>query len=298
MPTAPTHDMPQHLRLVEGAGGLPMIDVCNAHATARVSVYGAQVLAYRPTGAAADLLFLSQRAVYQAGKAIRGGVPVCWPWFGPDPQGLGRPAHGLARTRLWSLRHTEALPDGQTLIVMGLSDSAETRALWPHRFDLSLAVTMGATLRLALCTHNTGDTAFPLTQALHSYFSVGDIAQTVVTGLDGCRYTDNARGAGGALKTQRGDIAFVAEVDRIYANAPAELGIEDRAGRRRIRIRTEGSRTAVVWNPWADIAAGMADLPDDVYQHFVCVETANAGDEVITLAPGERHTLVAEITLA
>lgn len=298
MPAVPLHDMPQHLRLVEGASGLPMLDVCNAHATARLSVYGAQVLAYRPTGAAADLLFLSPQAVYQTGKAIRGGVPVCWPWFGPDPQSLGRPAHGLARHRLWTLRHAEVLPGDATRVVMGLSDSAETRALWPHAFDLSLTVTVGPTLRLALCTHNTGDTAFPLTQALHSYFSVGDIAQTRVTGLDGCRYADNAQGAGGALKTQRGDIAFMSEVDRVYAEAPAELDIEDRAGRRRIRIRTEGSRTAVVWNPWADIAAGMADLPDEAHQHFVCVETANAGDEVITLAPGERHTLVAEIALA
>lgn len=298
MPTAPTHAMPQHLRLVEGAGGLPMIDVCNAHATARLSVYGAQVLGYRPTGAAADLLYVSERAVYQQGKAIRGGVPVCWPWFGPDPKGLGRPAHGLARNRLWTLRHAEALPGDATRVVMGLSDSAETRALWPHAFDLSLTVTVGPTLRLALSTHNTGDAAFPLTQALHSYFRVGAMAQTRVTGLDGCRYADNAKGAGGALKTQRGDIAFVAEVDRIYANAPAELGIEDNGGRRRIRICTEGSHTAVVWNPWADIAAAMADLPDDAHQHFVCVETANAGDEVITLAPGERHTLVADIALA
>ena len=297
MPSATLRDMPQHLRLVEGAGGLPMLDVCNAHATARLSVYGAQVLAFRPTGAAADLLFLSERAAYQPGKAIRGGVPVCWPWFGPDPQGLGRPAHGLARTRLWTLRHAAALPCDETQIVMGLSDSAETRALWPHAFDLSLTVTVGATLKLALSTHNAGDTTFAITQALHSYFSVGDIAQTRVSGLDGRRYIDRAQGAGGAQKIQCGDITLPGEVDRIYAEAPAELCIEDGAGQRRIRISTEGSRTAVVWNPGAILAAGMPDLPDDAYRRFVCVETANVGDEVITLAPGARHTLVAEIAL-
>ncbi len=272
-----------------------MIDVDNAHATARISLYGGQVLAYRPRGAAADLLFASEQAQYQPGKAIRGGVPVCWPWFGPDPQGLGRPAHGLARTRLWALRRTETLPGDETLVELGLRDNADTRALWPHAFDLSLTIMVGATLRLALSTHNTGTTPFEITQALHSYFSVGDIAQARVQGLDGCAYTDKATGAGGAVKRQTGDVTVAAEVDRLYAGVPPSLTLVDGALNRRVCITFEGSRTAVVWNPWAAIAAGMADLPDDGYRRFVCVETANAGPEVITLAPGRTHTLVAQI---
>lgn len=280
-----------------GPGGLPMIEVRNPHATARISLHGAQVLSYRPQGGT-DLLFVSEQAVFKSGKAIRGGVPVCWPWFGPDPQGLGRAAHGFARNRPWELRRCATLPGGATLVELGLTDSEQTRALWPHAFDLSLQITVGATLRLALTTRNRGDCAFEVTQALHSYFSVVDIARTRVTGLDGCRYRDKARGAGDGLRTQKGDLSVAAEVDRVYQDVPAELAIEDGAGQRRIRIASEGCRTAVVWNPWIEIAAGMTDLGADACQRFVCVETANTDDEVITLAPGSRHTLLADISLA
>lgn len=289
------HGIPQPPTITEGPGGLPMIDVDNAHATARISLYGGQVLAYRPRGADADLLFVSEQAHFQTGKAIRGGVPVCWPWFGPDSQGLGRPAHGFARTRRWDLRQTAALPGGETQVVLSLDDTPDTRALWPHAFDLSLTITVGATLRLALTTRNTGTKPFEITQALHSYFAVGDIAQACVQGLDGCAYTDKATGAGGAMKRQTGDVTVATEVDRIYSGVPPSLTLVDSALNRRVGITSEGSRTAVVWNPWTAIAAGMADLPDDGYRRFVCVETANAGAEVITLAPGSTHTLVAQI---
>lgn len=295
--TEPTPDaQPDTLHVFDGPGGLPMIDIRNAHATARVSLYGAQVLAFQPRGER-DLLFLSERAAYQPGKAIRGGVPVCWPWFGPDPQGLGRPAHGLARTRQWQLRGSANRPDGQTRLTLGLRDDDQTRALWPHAFDLSLDITVGRTLSLALCTRNTGSAPLTLTQALHSYFAVANIAQTGVVGLDGCTYTDMARGAGGAQRLQTGPVHFNGEVDRVYARVPAELRIDDSAGQRTVRVRAEGSQIAVVWNPGADIAAGMADLDDDAWQRFVCVETANVSpSDAITLAPGEHHTLTQHLS--
>ena len=288
------HALPGQLDIVAGPGGLPVIEIRNRFATARLCVHGAHVLSFCPKEGA-DLLFLSEQAVFQPGKAIRGGVPVCWPWFGPDPQGLGRPAHGFVRTRLWDLRRTESLAGGETLVELGLRDSSDTRAIWPHGFDLSLTVIVGRSLFLSLTTRNTGDSAFQLTQALHSYFAVADIAQVRVTGLDGCAYVDKAQGAGGARKVQSGDVGVDAEVDRVYAGVPDVLGIVDAAMPRRIRLTAGGSRTAVVWNPWAEIAAGMADLPDDAYRRFICVETANAGDEVLTLAPGDSRTLVVDM---
>jgi glucose-6-phosphate 1-epimerase len=268
----------------------------NRHATARIALHGGQVLSFCPKGGA-DLLFLSDLAVFQPGKAIRGGVPVCWPWFGADPLGLGRPAHGLARTRAWHLRRSATLPGGETLVELGLTDSADTRALWPHAFDLTLEITVGATLSLVLTTRNTGNSPFQITQALHSYFAVGDIARTTVVGLDGCHYIDKAQGAGGAVQQQAGAVQIHAEVDRIYTDAPASLAVVDGALQRRIALQVQGSRTAVVWNPWAAIAAGMADLDDDGYQRFVCVETANAADEVITVPPGGEHRLAVEIAV-
>lgn len=289
-----SHALPGHLSFDEGPGGLPVMHIQNRHATARVSVHGAHVLSFCPQDGA-DLLYLSEQAVFQPGKAIRGGVPVCWPWFGPDPLGQGRPAHGFVRNRLWDLRRTETLAGGETLVELGLRDSSDTRAIWPHGFDLSLTVIVGRSLFLSLTTRNTGDSAFQLTQALHSYFAVADIAQVRVTGLDGCAYVDKAKGAGGARKVQTGDVTVDAEVDRVYAGVPDGLGIVDGAAPRRIRLTAGGSRTAVVWNPWAEIAAGMADLPDDAYRRFICVETANAGEEVLTLAPGNSRTLVVDI---
>lgn len=289
------HAIAEQLRFIAGQGGLPLIEVRNAHAEAVVSLHGAQVLSFRPLGASADVLFVSERAHHQAGKALRGGVPICWPWFGADPQGLGRPSHGLARTRLWSVGGTATTPEGETQVTLSLVDTPETLAVWPHAFHLTLQVTVGATLRLALTTRNTGGAPFDITQALHSYFTVGDIAMTTVTGLDGCHYIDKA--AGGAVKPQTGAVAFATEVDRIYTGAPAELAVVDGALQRSVRIHAEGSRTAVVWNPWATLAAGMADLEDDAYRRFVCVETANAGDEVVTVPPGGEHRLVAAIGL-
>ncbi len=290
-----THALSDQLAFIAGPGGLPLIQVRNAHAQAQVSLHGGQVLSFRPHTASADLLFVSERARYQAGAAIRGGVPVCWPWFGADPEGLGRPNHGFARTRPWSVSGTTALPGGATRITLALTDSPDTRAIWPHRFRLTLDITVGPSLRLALVTHNTGDQPFTLTQALHSYLAVGELAQTSVTGLDGCHYLDKAAGAPGALRQQLGAVGFTAEVDRIYTGAPDTLSVQDGAGQRVLRIRSEGSRTAVVWNPGAALAASMADLADDDYRRFVCVETANVADDAVTVPPGGEHRLVAEI---
>lgn len=289
------HAIPDQLAFIAGPGGLPLIQVHNAHAQAQVSLHGGQVLSFRPHTASADLLFVSERARYQAGTAIRGGIPVCWPWFGADPEGLGRPNHGFARTQVWSVGGIAALPGGATQITLALTDTPDTRAIWPHTFQLGLEITVGPTLRLALVTHNTGDQPFTITQALHSYLAVGELAQTRVTGLDGGHYIDKAAGALGTLGQQMGAVTFTTEVDRIYSGAPTVLSVQDGAGQRTLRIRSEGSRTAVVWNPGATLAAGMADLKDDEYQRFVCVETANVVDDAVTVPSGGEHRMVAEI---
>jgi glucose-6-phosphate 1-epimerase len=273
-------------KFIEGKGGWPYIEVANEQATALISLYGGQVLAFKPRNAARDLLFVSDNAYYQTGKAIKGGTPICWPWFGPDPKGLGRPNHGFARNRLWEIKRTEALPGGATQVVLGFGDTADTRELWPYAFALTLEITVGNTLNLALVSQNLSDRPFDLTQALHTYFTVGDITQTTVRGLDGTTYIDKVDG--GAVKSQSGPIAIAEEVDRIYQTVPAELMIDDPALQRQIHITSTGNQTAVVWNPWVEVSAKSGDLTDDAYQHFVCVETTNAADDVVTVpAQGE-----------
>jgi glucose-6-phosphate 1-epimerase len=271
---------------VAGPSDFPLIQVTNAHATAAISVYAGQVLSFRPREATQDLFFVSDRAYYAPGKAIKGGVPICWPWFGPDPEGAGRPSHGFVRNRFWQVISTNALPTGETQITLGLQDTEDTQALWPYAFELALEITVGPQLSLALVSCNCSDRPLSLTQALHTYFAVGDITQTTVMGLDGTQFIDKV--AGGEIKSQTGAVTISSEVDRIYQAVPNELIVTDSAWQRNIRITTTGSQTAVIWNPWVEVTAKMGDLQENDYTRFICVETANAGDEVITVpAEGE-----------
>ena len=286
------HAISGHLEFIKGQGGFAMARIDNSKASALVSVYAGQVLSYQPTNQAHDLLFLSDAAYYQDGKAIKGGIPICWPWFGPDPEGRGRAAHGFVRNRPWTVRATETLADGDTRITLGLEDSTETHGIWPTAFDLSLEVTVGNGLRVELITRNTGEQPFTLTQALHSYFSVGAIGQVQVLGLEDTDYLDKA--GDGSRNTQTGAVRFDQEVDRIYLDVPPGLVIDDAVFGRRISITSIGSHTAVVWNPGADISASMGDLRDDDFQRFVCVETANAATDSIEVKPGVEYRLGAD----
>jgi len=281
------------LEFIAGNGGLPMIQVQNAKAGALISLHAGQVLSYRPAGEPEDVLFLSEKAYYQDGKAIKGGAPVCWPWFGADPEGKGRPGHGFVRNRAWHVVATEAMANGDIKVTLGLEDTPDTRAIWPQSFSLLQEIVVGDTLNLSLITRNTGKETFSITQAFHTYFKVGDIARTKVLGLESCEYIDKA-GGGNAQKRQSDAVIIESEVDRVYLNVGNTLTIDDSALNRRIRITSQGSRTAVVWNPWEKISKEMADLEDTDYQRLLCVETTNAANDVIEIVPGSEYRLTAD----
>jgi glucose-6-phosphate 1-epimerase len=288
------YGIPGTLRLCPGRGGLPMIEIENGLASALISLHAGQVLAYRPARAAQDLLFLSERAYFEPGKAIKGGVPICWPWFGADPEGRGRPAHGFVRSLPWTLRGTRTLDGGATRITLGIADDASTRAQWPHRFNLALEVTVGDGLGVELITRNPEAGPFTITQALHTYFHVGDATRARVLGLEGCRYIDKSATGRDAVLIQEGPVTFSGEVNRIYQSVPQTLIVEDPALGRRLRIQSRHSATCIVWNPWVETAHAMADLDDADYQVMLCVETANAADEVIQVPAGGEARLAAE----
>ncbi len=277
------------LQFVEGKGGTPLLEIANPSAKATISVYGGQVLSFQPAHQHRDLLFLSQKAYYQPGKAIKGGIPVCWPWFGPDPEGLGRSSHGFVRDRLWSVLSTGTPVTGTTQVTLGLTDTPETHKIWPHAYHLSIEITVSQSLTVGLITKNTGDRPFTLSQALHTYFQVGDIQTTDILGLEGMEYIDKV--AGGVKKYQEGVVAIASEIDRIYTTNSSELLIDDPTWNRRIRLLSQGSKSTVVWNPWSEISIKMADLEDQDYLKFVCVETANAGSDTIEILPGNQHRL-------
>ncbi|GKS69059.1 glucose-6-phosphate 1-epimerase [Nitrosomonas sp. PY1] len=280
------------LEIIAGKGGLPMIRIRSTKAQALISIYAGQVLSFQPNGESDDVMFLSSKAYYQDSKAIKGGAPICWPWFGADPEGKGRPGHGFVRNRLWNVVATEALGNGDIKITLGLDDTPETQVIWPHAFSLRLEIIVGNSLTLTLITHNTGKEKFSITQAFHTYFKVGDIAQAKVLGLEGCDYIDKA-GGGSAQKHQSGAVTIESEVDRIYLNVGNILTINDSALQRRIQITSQSSKTAVVWNPWEKIAKDMADLEDTDYQRLLCVETTNAANDIVDVAPGGKCQLIA-----
>lgn len=289
------HSLAGMLTFKEGPGGLPVALITTPDATAAITPYGAQLLSCTFSSDPHDLLFLSQKAIFKEATPIRGGIPICWPWFGPDPQQLGRTDHGFARTRMWNVNFAAITPEKECLIAFELTDTPETFALWPHRFRLTLKLTVGKTLTLELTTHNRGDTPMELTQALHTYFSVGNISHTAITGLEGCGYADKTDG--GAEKSQFGAIRIDGETDRVYPFEGNTIILRDEIFHRNIRIRSEGSKTAVVWNPWIKVCEQKADLSAEDYKKTVCIETANAGEDIITLQPKESHTLKALYTL-
>ncbi len=279
------------VEFVEGQGGFPRLKIKNDYALATISLYAGQVLSFQPVNQTQDMMFLSSKAYHQEGKAIKGGAPVCWPWFGPDPEAKGRSSHGFVRNRLWQMREVVSTQDGATKVTMGVVDTPETRQIWDYAFDLAIVITVGSSLNIDLITRNTGEEPFSITQALHSYFQVGDINSVRVLGLDNKTYIDKVDER--KQKTQTGAVTFSEECDRIYLDVPSELFIEDTALERKIKITATNSKTAIVWNPWAEISANMADLGDEDYKNFVCVETANAANEVIEIAAGNEYKMTA-----
>lgn len=279
------------LQFVTGRAGLPVAEIQTAQASAQVALHGAHLLAWQPTGAK-PVIWLSKAAVFEAGKPVRGGIPVCWPWFGPRDS---LPLHGFVRTRVWQVRQTSIDASGQVELRLGLVDDADTRAMWDFAFDLELVATIGTHLTMSLTTRNTGPQAFTLAQALHTYFDVGDIGQTTVQGLEGCTYLDKTQNL--AQTTQMGVVDIVAETDRIYIDTTADCVIEDQNLARSIRVAKQGSTSTVVWNPWSEREKAIADMALGEHRHMLCVETCNAGPDQISVAPGATHTLTAVISV-
>ena len=249
-----------------------------------VATTGAQVLSWlTPAG---DVLWTASHPRFRPGEPVRGGIPLVFPWFGDDPTGAGRPAHGFARTLEWQVTASRAGPT----VVLSAADDAATRALWPHAFRLELAVGIADELRLALTVTNTGSSPFTFEQALHSYFAVGDIGAASVHGLEGLPFVEQAA-AGDPNPDPAAPVRFVAETDRIYQGVPDRLTLRAPRLDRSVRLASTGARSAIVWNPWPEKTARLSQMDLDDWRRFCCVETANVREHAIELAAGAQHTL-------
>lgn len=287
------------VRFVKGEGGLSKAVISNAFCEGELYLHGAHITHFCPRGAE-PVLWLSPTAVFAEDKAIRGGIPVCWPWFGPHPSDPTLPQHGFARTARWEFVEAKALVNGDienaeaaaTLIRLQLSDTEESRATWPHAFHLELTATFGRSLKVELTTRNENAESIEIGGALHSYFRVADIDHVSVLGLESQIYVDQLEGH--CEKSQCGAIRFDGEVDRVYTSANP-IFIADQT--RRLSVESWGSGSAVVWNPWIEKSQRMADFPDNGYRSMVCVESANAGQDRRAIAAGQSHTLSQTITI-
>ncbi len=262
----------------------------NCHASAAIALQGAQLISWVPNEHK-PVIWLSSGATPSAEKAMRGGVPICWPWFGAHPSQPELPAHGFARTSRWHLIHSAALADGSTAITLELSSDQIPARLWPQPLSLQYRITVGQTLMVELITHNKGVSEIAISEALHTYFSVSDIRNITVEGLDGCHYLDKVDHM--QRKQQNGDVVFNSEVDRIYVDTSADCTIKDPLYARQIHIRKEGSRSTVIWNPWLEKSIQMGDMDDHDYLNMVCIESANAADNATVIPAGETHRLMA-----
>ncbi len=270
--------------------GFKYIEIQNKQAEAKIALQGAHLFHYKVKDKA-SLLWLSKAAYFEEGKAIRGGIPVCFPWFGKKKDDPGLPQHGFARTQPWIVVLEEETDEGTTHIQLQLKPNADTLKQWAYRFDVILDITIGHELNIALSVTNTDIKPFEISTALHTYFSVSDIDTVSIQGLDNRSYYDALKGE---TFIQDGDIVIQEEVDRVYINPSEMITLLD--GDTKINLQQEGSNSLVVWNPWTEKSKQMADMTEDGYRTMVCLETSNAREDSRVLKPNESHVLRAVVS--
>lgn len=286
--------LPSSVELGMGQGGLAVVRVFAPTGTAEIYLRGAHLSTWAPAGSG-PVIWMSEQSEYAPGVPLRGGVPVCFPWFAAHPTDAAAPSHGFARLADWQLVEGRESGDDVVLVFV-LTDSVSTReSAWPHRFEARYTITVGAELSLDLTVTNRGADPVSFEEALHTYLAVADIRQTTVTGLEGAPFTDRLTGPRPA---ETGPVRFDAETDRIYQDTTATTTVTDAATGRAITVAKQGSASTVVWNPWVDKAAAMADFGDAEYTGMVCVETCNIRADTVTLAPGASHEMSVRYSVA
>ncbi|WP_318511249.1 D-hexose-6-phosphate mutarotase [Photobacterium leiognathi] len=265
--------------------GISIIRVIHPLAEAGISLHGGHLIWFKPAGEK-DIIWLSENAEFDTQKAIRGGIPVCWPWFGK----AGTPSHGFARTSQWTLQEHRENENG-VIVSLQLEDNEETRAIWPHKFNNVLTFEIGTELTVSLTSTNTDSQPWSYGGALHTYFDIADINNIEITGM-GSTYLDSTQ-QGKAC--EGGDVlTFTSETDRVYTHPEATITINDKNNERNILVTNEGHNAAVIWNPWQELSISMGDMADNSFETMVCVEST-IHQPSIELAPGQSHTLATTV---
>lgn len=284
----------KHSELIfrDGPDNIPLVEIINAKASAKISLQGAHVLSWMPHEQA-DVIWLSEDAKFEKGKSIRGGIPICWPWFGAHVSNNSFPAHGFARTVLWQVVDTKNISADETEITFRLSidqQDEDIQKMWPHDTYAEYRLNISSVLNLELITFNNSLESITIGQALHTYFNIEDINNTNIYGLENKTYLDKTDNFNS--KVQKDSITINNEVDRVYLDTPEDVMIDN--GKRKIIITKQGSKSTVVWNPWEEVANKMGDLGENGYQKMLCVESANAVNDTVTIKPSESYAMSAK----
>jgi glucose-6-phosphate 1-epimerase len=291
--------IPGVLTFDEGTNGLIRAVVDSPTCTAELYLHGSHLTAWQPKGEK-PVIFLSEASAFETGKAIRGGVPIIFPWFGPrtaTPYGARTdgPAHGFARTSQWQVEFAAVAGDDLHL-TLTLEPNEASRALGYDDFKLAFELILGTELRMRISVVNLGEQPLHFEEALHTYFTVGDATKIALQGLDGVDFIDKTD----SLKRKRQQDAVLkltGETDRLYLNTKGTVTLDDPQLGRRIHVAKTNSDSTVIWNPWSTLSGKMADMTSENWSRMTCIETVNASDNAITLAPGQAHTMEAHISV-
>jgi glucose-6-phosphate 1-epimerase len=285
--------IPGLARIREGDGAMPRVQITSPLCEAEMYLHGAQVTSWKPAGSD-GALFLSAKSRWTDGQAIRGGIPICFPWFRAKANDPQAPAHGFVRTKAWQLE--SILEEDDAVVVSMVTESDEhTRRWWPGEFRLVHRATFGSQLKLELICANTGTTPLRFEEALHTYNRVADVQDVRLQGLDTVRFLDNTDS--NKEKVQPGDVAIASQTDSAYLNTSNTVELSDPKMRRRIRLAKANSLTTVVWNPWREKASELRDLADGEWTQFLCVEASNILDAAVHLEPRQQHRMTAILSV-
>ena len=286
------HAIPGIAQILENESG-PHVRITPKSCAVTMHLHGAQITSWKPANSQ-EVIFLSSKARFSEGQAIRGGIPICFPWFRAKSDDPKAPAHGFVRTKNWNLESIKAENENVAVTMTTESDD-NTKKYWSADFQLKLRATFGAALKLELTTTNTGTTPLRYEEAIHTYYAIGDIHQARIKGLDNATYLDNTDA--NKEKTQSGDVAISAATDSAYTNNESSLDLIDPVLNRRIHIQKQNSRTTVVWNPWEAAANKMSDMGPDEWKKMLCAEGANILGNAVNLNPGTHHTTTVTMTV-
>lgn len=276
--------LPSSVQVTEPTPGFPVYEVNHSTCHARVALQGAHVMEWQPSSTPHPVLYLSPKAILREGTAIRGGIPICWPWFNAAPEWANGPSHGVARTRFWQMVSVTEDGSGVTFVMTTVHEGLKATA----------TLQLGDKLTVSLDSENTGAGMQRVSGALHTYLKIDEITMITVGGLAGRHYLDTVGVP--TRRIQEGPVVFEGEVDRIY-ESEGPLRLDDPGMDRVLMVEKQGSPSSVVWNPWAEKSGTMVDLENQAFMDFACLEAAIANPLAVELAPGETHRLETTISV-